>query len=96
MQKQRNDDMAAQRCIQKKRKEKKTPSSKYFQLFKRLFCARASPNHQPPPLHPQNVCERSDIVLVVLGVTQGCISLSVVWVEHTRCGGAPPRLHVWQ
>lgn len=43
---------------------------------------------------PDNVCERCDIVLVVLGVTQGSISLSLVSAEHTRCGRAPTQLHV--
>lgn len=46
----------------------------YFQMFAQLYVFVTS--HSPPPAPASQ--PRSGTVLVVLGVTQGCISLSVV------------------
>lgn len=53
-------------------------------MLKRLSRTRASPRQRPPPLHP------SDMVLVVLGVTQGAFPSQLSEQKHTRCGRGSP------
>lgn len=55
----------------------------YFQMFAQLYVFVTS--HSPPPAPASQ--PRSSTALVVLGVTQGCISLSVVWENTPAAAG---------